>query len=132
MNLFFRAVRPPQSRTNAFALLLFFGSLTGCEPTPEDIANGYDPIAALEVPARSTRYTGDFWMREHDRNPERYREAVALCRGREPADYPNCQEVMRAEVTRQALESPRLEGRTYSGQSTPPARLQAGSDTTDR
>lgn len=121
-----------RSAAAVFILLFTITMLSACEPSPETVANGDDPMEALKVPVQSTRYTGDFWMRDYERDPARFMEAVAFCEEKEFADYPNCREVMRAQTTIQALESPRLEGKTYSGQSTAPPRLEQDPDSTNQ
>ncbi len=92
---------------------------SACGPTNEDIANGDDPIKALKVTAQSTRYAGDFWVREHEQNPERFQEAISFCEAKEYADYPNCRAVVQARAVVEAAESPRLEGKTYTGTEDP-------------
>ncbi len=93
--------------------------ISACGPTDEDIANGDDPIAALNVTAQSTRYASDFWVREHERNPDRFQEAVAFCEGKEYADFPNCRAVAQAKGVVEAADSPRQEGKTYTGTENP-------------
>lgn len=109
------------------ALLALFGAalagLFGCGPSTEEIADGGDPLAALEVDALSTRYDGRFWRLQHRQAPERYAEAVGYCAAEAEAgrlgERPNCEAVLMAdEFIRNAereLRGPRREGRGYTG-----------------
>lgn len=118
----------PQTVTfrRAALLALFAGALAGlfgCGPSTEEIADGGDPLAALEVNALSTRYDGRFWRLQHRQAPERYAEAVGYCAAEAEAgrlgERPNCEPVLMAdEFIRNAereLRGPRREGRGYTG-----------------
>ena len=118
----------PQMVTFRRAILLavFAAALTGffgCGPSTEEIADGGDPLAALEVDALSTRYDGRFWRLQHRQAPERYAEAVGYCAAEAEAgrlgERPNCEPVLMAdEFIRNAereLRGPRREGRGYTG-----------------
>lgn len=98
-------------------------SLAGCAPSPEQTADGDDPLAALRVSATSTRYDGRFWRLQHRQSPSRYAEAVAYCTAESEAGRlstrPNCEPVLMADEfirrTERELRGPRQEGRGYSG-----------------
>jgi len=66
----------------------------GCEPRPEDVANGDDPIRALTVPVRSTRYEGPYWAEQRRLNSPIWRAAVAYCTPARAPEAPNCQPVL--------------------------------------
>ena len=44
--------------TRAMHVATIAAMAVACQTKPEDVANGDDPIAALEVSTRSTRYDG--------------------------------------------------------------------------
>jgi len=94
------------------ACMLLFGA---CTASPGDVANGDDPLAALGAPVQTTRYQADFWVREAERAPERYRDAVAYCEERELAEYPNCREVHRAVSILRYAEHPAPVGQGFTG-----------------
>lgn len=95
-----------------FACMLLFGA---CTASPRDVANGDDPLAALGVSVQTTRYQADFWVREAERAPDRYRDAVAYCEGRELDEYPNCREVLRAVSMLRYAEHPAPAGQGFTG-----------------
>lgn len=69
-------------------------SLLSCGgPTPQELADGDDPLVALRSPARSARYDGSFWAREADAESGLWRSAIAYCREPGNATLPNCQTV---------------------------------------
>ena len=118
----------PQTITFRRAALLAclvptLAGLFGCGPSAEEVADGSDPLAALQVDALSTRYDGRFWRLQHRQAPERYAEAVAYCAAESEAgrlsERPNCEPVLMAdEFIRNAereLQGPRREGRGYTG-----------------
>lgn len=73
-------------------LLLAIGVL-GCSPTPQDLADGDDPLAALRSPARSARYDGTFWSREAEAGSALWQGAIDYCRSPGNSTLPNCQTV---------------------------------------
>lgn len=70
------------------------GVVGACQPKPEDVANGDDPIAALEVPVRSTRYDGPYWQQQRVAGSDVWRRAVDACSGAEATQRPNCEPVL--------------------------------------
>ena len=91
-------------RTNSLLLLLLLLAGVGCaEPSPREVADGADPIAALAVPVRSARYDAAFWMREAEDGSELWQEAVEVCRVPVTDERPNCQTVA-VVLTTLALE----------------------------
>ena len=115
-------------RPGLLAVLL---ALTACGPSDEEVATGDDPLAALAVPVPSTRYTGEFWWRDHAENPDRFERAVAYCEGKSLEAYPNCAPVLQARNIIGAARSPRIEGKTYTGIAQPPAPDSTGFFTAD-
>jgi hypothetical protein len=122
--------------------LLVLGFL-GCGPSPEDVADGGDPLAALRVDAVSSRYDGRFWRLQHRQAPEVYAEAVAYCSAETepPGERPNCEPVLRAdEFIRNAERelSGQRGGRGYTGMlnedvsDSEPAEDSSGSDREER
>lgn len=90
--------------------------LAGCAETPEDIANGDDPLKALAVGATSTRYNGPYWMRQRSAAPALYRDALAYCTAHPDGEKPNCAPVV---ATARFFESKarlgKKKGRGYTG-----------------
>ena len=68
-------------------------ALGACSRSPQQIADGPDPIEALGSPARSSRYDVPFWAREIHRGSELWRRAASFCKGKDPAAFPNCHTV---------------------------------------
>jgi hypothetical protein len=76
------------------ALLALAFGLGACgKASPEELANGDDPLAALRSPVRSARYDGAFWNREAAADTELWHDAVAYCRTPGNSAAPNCQTV---------------------------------------
>lgn len=95
--------------------------VAACGPTDAEIANGDDPVRALTVATQSSRYVEDYWVREYRDNRGQYERAVAYCRDKSIDAHPNCKAVLDAEAFVGAhVNSPRLEGKTYTGISRPP------------
>lgn len=66
-----------------------------------DIANGDDPIAALEVSAPSTRYSTRYWLTQAERDPATWGRATAYCQEQRAAPQgtrPNCAAVYEAQT----------------------------------
>ena len=74
---------------SAIALLL----LSACGPSQEELANGEDPLAALQSTAESNRYGAKYWTEQMSAASELWTQAVAYCEPAEHADYPNCKTV---------------------------------------
>ncbi len=101
-----------------FAVVLTAGVILGaCRRTPEDVADGDDPLAALTVTAESRRYDEQYW-RAHEQSADAaqhqlYTRAVAYCSRKDVAidgAKPNCRGVM----TVRALEyHPLPPGRSF-------------------
>lgn len=74
------------------ALAALLGSLAlACGPTQEEIANGDDPMAALESTVKSSRYGAAYWTEQMKGDTGVWNEAVAYCEPAERANYPNCE-----------------------------------------
>lgn len=95
-------VRPTTTSTAAqrtlalWAVLLAAstGVIGACQPKPEDVANGDDPIAALEAPVRSTRYDGTYWQQQRLAGSNVWLRAVDACSGEQSTQRPNCEPVL--------------------------------------
>ena len=89
---------------------------SGCSEAPEDVANGDDPLRALAVGTKSTRYDGPYWMRQRDMSPNLYQDALSYCSGHQPGEKPNCAPVV---ATERFFESKsrigKKKGRSYTG-----------------
>lgn len=106
----------PSGVIAALALLATSVTLGACTPSPQQVADGDDPLAALTVPAESHRYTDGYW-REQARTDSagRWAKAVAYCGDGQPrpgleADgaKPNCRAVYGAAfalATARAIEA---------------------------
>jgi hypothetical protein len=89
--------RPGVSRPIAiWALLLAtaVGAASACQPKAEDVANGDDPIAALDARVRSTRYDGPYWQQQRLAGSDVWQRAVATCTPERATERPNCEPVV--------------------------------------
>lgn len=81
--------------------LLALIAAAGCRTASEtDIANGDDPIRALEVSVPGTRYTSTYWQTQAERDPALWKRAVAYCEPHRKAPTgarPNCAAVYTAQ-----------------------------------
>lgn len=79
--------------------------------TPQELADGDDPLAALRSTARSARYDGSFWVAEAEARTRLWSAAIATCQGSDNATLPNCQTVgfvlSTLELEREAQEAKR-------------------------
>jgi hypothetical protein len=82
--------------TNAHGFLLTL-LLAGCRTSPEDIANGPDPLRALAQHVESSRYGAEYWKGVANGNPELWAKATAFCRRQDSPEYPTCASVKMAE-----------------------------------
>ena len=83
------------------------------------MADGDDPIAALKVTARTTRYTQGYWIAQMNSaepaRKQRWAEAFAYCRRPDlevDGAKPNCREVMSAAAMRRDGD-PSVGGRRF-------------------
>ncbi|HEY0778020.1 MAG TPA: hypothetical protein VGD56_08650 [Gemmatirosa sp.] len=95
---------------------------TCAKPTPEQVADGADPLAALAAPVGSTRYTPAYWTEQFRADaagrPAPWRQALADCGTGDPprpglaADgaKPNCAAVYQAYVRTAAAEAAQERG----------------------
>lgn len=91
-------------------LALVVATIASCSPSPEDVANGDDPIAALESTAQSSRYGLNYWVEQRDQKTETWSKALAFCEPPEHANYPNCQTVREVRATEPGkVEDPRTQ-----------------------
>jgi hypothetical protein len=86
----------PSMRPHILPSMIAAGAViaTACQPKPEDVANGDDPIAALSVPVRSTRYDGPYWQRQRLASSDVWRRGVAACTPDLAPQRPNCDPVV--------------------------------------
>lgn len=114
------------------------GVLAGCRtPTPEQAADGDDPLAALATPVGSNRYSAAYWTEQFraDAAGRRapWRQALAYCGTGDPprpgleADgaKPNCAAVYQAYV-----RTPAAEAAQRARERAALAKLQRGFDST--
>jgi hypothetical protein len=81
-------------------------ALASCRPSPEAVADGEDPLAALASPVQSALYDGPYWTREARRNSPSWRAAKAFCRKSRDSELPNCHAVRLVERWEGPLRSP--------------------------
>lgn len=79
-------------------LLLITLLLVGCVETPEAIANGDDPLRALEAPVPSDRYGTGFWSRQMRSDAHLWGRATAFCNANNDGEHPNCDAVRYVEM----------------------------------
>lgn len=99
-------------------------ALLACAPSPQQVADGPDPLQALGSPALSSRYTVEFWARELHRKSQLWQGATSFCKERDPAVFPNCHAVAVASFWESPppFPRPRLLGGLLDPQ-VPPAGL---------
>ena len=68
-------------------------AVASCAPEPEDVANGDDPMRALTVSARSTRYDRAYWSGQRRGASAVWHQAASYCRSRGAIEFPNCEPV---------------------------------------
>lgn len=115
--------RSARAAAALLGLVILAIGLVGCGPSPEEVADGDDPLAALRVSVPSTRYGGRFWRLQHRQAPSLYADAVAFCRAESEAarlgERPNCEPVLMADAFIQnadrELRGPQRKGRGYTG-----------------
>ncbi len=94
-------------------------SLTGCAPSGEDVADGDDPLAALEVGVPSTRYDSRYWHLKRREDRALFDEAATYCRGEQNAErlaeHPNCGPVLVVAQFAESRERPRVQGQGFTG-----------------
>jgi hypothetical protein len=96
-----RPLRRTGGRLIRAALLLSLSALCGsgfaaCTPSPQQVADGHDPLRALTSAAESRLYDLAYWARvERDGGPL-WRKAVAFCGSHSENLYPNCANVRMA------------------------------------
>jgi hypothetical protein len=78
-------VRTPTQLVLAAAI-----TFLACGPSQEELANGDDPLAALESTVESSRYGAGYWTEQMTAKTQVWAEALAYCEPAERADYPNC------------------------------------------
>jgi hypothetical protein len=86
--------RPPFLVSIALAPLLLAAAL-GCQPSPAEVADGDDPLAALRATAATSRYKEPYWAEQCHRGNVTWQDALAFCRGegKDETRYPNCDHV---------------------------------------
>ena len=74
-----------------------------------DIANGDDPMRALEVQPLSSRYNSTYWQTQAERNPALWNRAVTFCEAHRNAAEgakPNCGSVFNAQFEIEGRKPP--------------------------
>lgn len=103
-----------------FALLFVLGALSsGCGPSPEEVAQGDDPLAALTVASVSERYDGRYWRIQREQQPDLYEAAVRYCQDEEESgrvsSRPNCAPVLQVVAYIESMSQPAPKGKGYTG-----------------
>ena len=78
----------------------------GCEESDAEIANGDDPLRALTVPHRSSRYGSTFWTQKSVADSPLWAKAVASCEGKDEGDHPNCDAVRHVQMIERMSRPP--------------------------
>ena len=76
-------------------ILLLLG---GCTESAEEIANGDDPLRALEAPVPSDRYGTGYWSRQMRSDADLWSRATAFCSANNDGEHPNCDAVRYVEM----------------------------------
>ena len=90
-------------RPRGFELVVAL-ALVGCSGSPDDIANGPDPLRALAQHVESSRYGPDYWKRVAEQNVPLWRKATAFCGGAEATEYPTCATVRMVDFLRRGVQ----------------------------
>lgn len=68
------------ARVGALACAVLLAAAVGCAPSPDALANGDDPLAALRSTVPSTRYTAGYWYEQaRTDSAGRWKRATAYC-----------------------------------------------------
>lgn len=92
------------------SIVLLVGS--GCTASEAEIANGEDPLRALESEQLSGRYTSSFWGEQMSENPELWARATAYCDQHQGREHPNCAAVRYARTLEVNSRPPEYESNT--------------------
>jgi hypothetical protein len=84
--------RQMERGTVVIACVLLASGVTAC--AGGDVANGDDPIAALDAPVRSTRYDGAYWQQQRVAGSDVWRRALDVCSSERATERPNCEPVV--------------------------------------
>ena len=84
----------PASRLALILLVL------SCRESPEDVANGPDPLRALAQHVESSRYGPEYWKGVAERDPTLWSKATEFCGRRDADEYPTCASVKMVEFFR--------------------------------
>ncbi|GJG89657.1 hypothetical protein tb265_48380 [Gemmatimonadetes bacterium T265] len=75
-----RTVAGARRRLRPGALATLLAAAAACAPSPDALANGDDPLAALRSTAPSTRYNAGYWYEQAGADSAgRWRQATAYC-----------------------------------------------------
>jgi hypothetical protein len=87
-------------RSRRARLLLLAVALAACNLADRRIAEGEEPIAALQVRRRSQRYDTAYWAAQARASTALWGIALQFCRseGRDLAAHPNCASVIAADA----------------------------------
>ena len=96
-------------RSRRARLLLLSAALAACSSPDRRIAEGEEPIAALQVRQRSQRYDTAFWAEQARASTALWAIALQFCRGegKDLAAHPNCASVIAADAQSQRGRSRR-------------------------
>lgn len=96
-------------RSRRARLLFLAAALAACNSADRRIAEGEEPIAALQVRHRSQRYDTAFWAEQARASTSLWAIALQFCRseGRDLAAHPNCANVIAVDVQTQGGRSRR-------------------------
>jgi hypothetical protein len=90
-------------------LLLLAVALAACSSPDRRIAEGEEPIAALQVRKRSQRYDTAYWVTQARASTALWAIALQFCRseGQDLTAHPNCASVIAADAQTQRGRSRR-------------------------
>ena len=80
-------------RTPAQLVLAAAIAFLACGPSQEELADGDDPLAALESTVESSRYGARSWTEQMTAKTQVWAAALAYCEPTERADHANCKTV---------------------------------------
>ena len=91
-------------RVSARLLLILLAVAAGCNSSDRRIAEGEEPIAALQVRHPSQRYDTAYWIAQARASTAVWAIGLQFCQsaGRDLAAHPNCASVMEADARTRA------------------------------
>ena len=98
---------------------VFIALIAGCRASPEDVANGPDPLLALAQHVESSRYGPDYWTQVAGRDSVLWGKATAFCGQVDASEYPTCASVRMVDYLRNTAPAAAPEPFTFRSDRVP-------------